>query len=82
MLEKITVEDVMEFIFENYYTGILFTKKDSYCSLKTWKKRFTIICFLINKNIPHPSKKKEGDELLKKKAPKTAKKNLAHFGMF
>ena len=45
MLEKITVEDVMEFIFENYYTGILFTKKDSYCSLKTWKKRFTIICF-------------------------------------
>ena len=45
MLEKITVEDVREFIFESYYTRILFTKKDSYCSLKTWKKRFTIICF-------------------------------------
>ena len=35
-----TVKDLKEFIFENYYYRIDFTEKDSYYSLE--KKKFTI----------------------------------------
>ena len=33
-----TMKDLREFLFENYYKQIGFTKKDSYCSLKMRKK--------------------------------------------
>ena len=40
-----TVKDLKEFIFENYYYQIDFTEKDSYYSLGMVKKRFTITCY-------------------------------------
>ena len=38
VLLKMTAKDLKEFIFENYYKRIGFTKKDSYHSLRRVKK--------------------------------------------
>ena len=39
-----TVKELKDFIFENYYRQIGFTKEKSYYSNKRQKKIFTVIC--------------------------------------
>ena len=48
-IKKKTVNELREFIFENYYKRIGFVKVSSYYSMKRWKKRFVIACNQINR---------------------------------
>ena len=48
-----TVNEIRDFIFENYYKRIGFSKENSYCSMKRFKKkkkkRFVVACKQINR---------------------------------
>ena len=37
-----SVNEIKNFIFENYYKQIGFSKENSYCSMKRLKKRFIV----------------------------------------
>ena len=55
-----SVNDIRNFIFENYYKRIGFSKKDSYYSMKRLKRKYLL--FLANKLIqivPDPPNAKE-----------------------
>ena len=41
---KMMVKDLREFIFENYYKQLGFSKIDNYYSLKNAEKIFGIVC--------------------------------------
>ena len=49
-LKKMTVKELKDFVRENCYKQIEFTKENSYYSMESQKKkkRFTIICNQIN----------------------------------
>ena len=73
MLLKVTVKDLREFIFKNYYKRIGFTKRDSYHLLKKAQKKKDLVLFATNltKKIPDHTKAKEHYELfLKNKGEK------------
>ena len=42
-IQKMSVDEIRNFIFENCYKRIGFSKEDSYCSMKHLKKRFTCL---------------------------------------
>ena len=44
----LTTKEIRDFTYENYYSRTGFTKENSYYSIKSQKKRFTIICNQIN----------------------------------
>ena len=44
-----SVNEIRDFIFENYYTRIGFTKENSYYSIKPLKKIFIVTCKQINR---------------------------------
>ena len=43
-----SVNEIRDFIFENYYKIIEFFKENSYYSMKRIKKRFIVACRQIN----------------------------------
>ena len=44
-----SVNEMRDFIFENYYKRIAFLKENSYYSMKRLKKRFIVACKQINR---------------------------------
>ena len=46
-----TVNKIRDFIFENYYKRIGFSKENSYCSMKRFKKKKKDLLLLANKLI-------------------------------
>ena len=49
-IKKISVNEIRDFIFENYYIRTGFSKKNSYYSMKPLKKkRFAVACKQINR---------------------------------
>ena len=48
-LKKMSVNELRDFIFENYYKRIGFVKERSYYSMKRLKKRFAVACKQINR---------------------------------
>ena len=44
----ISVNEIRDFIFKNYYKRIVFSKESSYYSMKRLKKRFNVACKQIN----------------------------------
>ena len=75
-----TIKEFRDFIYENYHKQTGFTKDNSYYSMKRQKKRFTIICNQINKNIPDPSNTKAHyQSYLKKKNTKLTKQSKVIF---
>ena len=40
--KKMLVNETREFIFENYYKGLVFSKENSYYSMKLFKERFIV----------------------------------------
>ena len=49
-IKKMSVNEIRDFIFENYYERIGFSKKNSYYSTKRLKKkRFIVACKQINR---------------------------------
>ena len=50
-IKKMSVNEIREFIFENYYKRIRFSKENSYYSMKRLKKkkRFIVACKQINR---------------------------------
>ena len=39
-IRKMSVNEIRDFIFENYYKRIRISKKNSYYSMKRWKKNY------------------------------------------
>ena len=48
-IKKMAVNELRNFIFENYYKQIGFVKESSYYSMKCLKKRDVIACNQINR---------------------------------
>ena len=48
-IKKMSVNEIRDFIFENYYKRIEFSKENSYYSMKRLKKRFIVACKQINR---------------------------------
>ena len=60
-IQKMSVNEIREFIFENYYKRIRFSKENSYYSMKRLKKKKDLL-LLVNKlieKIPDPPNAKE-----------------------
>ena len=47
-ISKMSVNELRDFIFDNYYKGIGFVKERSYYSMKCLKKRFVVASNQIN----------------------------------
>ena len=59
-IKKISVNEIKDFIFENYYKRIVFSKENSSYSMEYLKKK--VLLLLENKlveEIPHPRNAKE-----------------------
>ena len=48
-IKKMSVNKVRDFIFENYYERIGFSKVNSYYSMKQFKIKFIVACKKINR---------------------------------
>ena len=48
-MKKMSVNKVRDFIFENYYERIGFSKVNSYYSMKQFKIKFIVACKKINR---------------------------------
>ena len=48
-IKMMSVNEMRDFIFENYYKRIAFLKENSYYSMKRLKKRFIVACEQINR---------------------------------
>ena len=48
-MKKMSINELRDFIFENYYKQIGFVKEKSYNSMKRLKKRFVVACKQINR---------------------------------
>ena len=77
-LKKISVNEIKEFIFENYYKRIGFSKENSYYSMKRLKKKDLLL--LANKlieKIPGPCNAKEHyQSFIRKKNTKSVKQSI------
>ena len=59
-IKKISVNEIKDFIFENYYKRVVFSKENSSYSMEYLKKK--VLLLLENKlveEIPHPRNAKE-----------------------
>ena len=52
--KKVPVNEIRDFIFENYYKRTVFYKEISYYSMKRFKKRLKVAWKQINRKIPDP----------------------------
>ena len=48
-LKKMSVNEIRDFIFENYYNRVGFSKENSYYSIKLLKRNFIVACTQINR---------------------------------
>ena len=48
-IKKMSITEIRDFVFENYYQRIGFSKENSYYSMKRLKKRFIVACKQINR---------------------------------
>ena len=48
-IRKVSVNDITEIIYENYYKRFIFSKEDSYSSSKRSKKKIIVVCEHINR---------------------------------
>ena len=54
-IEKMTANEIRDFIFENCYKRIGFSKEDSFCSMKRLKKkRLLLLANKLIEKIPDP----------------------------
>ena len=54
-----SVNKFKDFIFENYYKQIEFSKENSYYSMKYLEERFTVACKQINRKNTWPLQKQK-----------------------
>ena len=77
-IEKMPVNEIRYFIFENYYKQIGFSKESSYRSMKRLKekKRLVVACHQINKKPPNLHNSKEQyQSFMRKKNTKSVKQS-------
>ena len=48
-IKKMSVNEIKDFIFQNYYKQIEFSKENSYYSMKHLKKKIIVACKQINR---------------------------------
>ena len=59
-IKKMNANEIRDFIYGNYYKRIVFSKKESYCSLKRLKKeRLLSLENKLIKNVADPRNAKE-----------------------
>ena len=61
LLKKMTVNELRDFVFENYYRQIGFSKENSYYLMKHQKKKKDLQLFVtkLTEEIPDPTNAKE-----------------------
>ena len=75
-IKKMTVHELRNFIFENYYKRNEFVKQSSYYSIKRLKKRFAIAGDQINRKIvDHSNAEEYYNSYLKRKNTKLVKRS-------
>ena len=74
-IKKINANEMRDLIYENYYKSIVYSKEESYCSLKLLKKeRLLLLANKLIKNIPDlRNAKKHYESFLRKKNRKSVK---------
>ena len=72
-----TVNELEDFIFKNYYSQMEFAKEDSFYSMKHQKKDLQLFAAKLIKKIPSPSNSKEYYQcyLKRKKNTKSVKRS-------
>ena len=59
-IEKITVNEIRDFIFENYYKRVGFSNKSSYYSMKRLeRKNLLLVINKLREKVPDPCNSKE-----------------------
>ena len=58
-IKKMSVNEIKDFIFENYYKRIEFSKENSYYSMKRLKKKLLLLANKLIEKIPDPCNAKE-----------------------
>ena len=48
-IKKMSVNEIRDFIFQNYYKRIAFSKENSYYSMTPLKKKIVVACEKINR---------------------------------
>ena len=65
---------IRDFVFENYYKRIGFSKEKSYCSMKLLKKDLLLLANKLIEKIPDPRNAKEHyQSFIRKKNTKSVK---------
>ena len=65
-IKKMSVNELRDFIFENYYKGIRFVTERSYYSMKCLKKNiFLLLLTKLIEKIPDPRMRKKNAKLVK-----------------
>ena len=73
--KKMSVNDIRDFIFENYYKRIGFSKEDSYYSMKRLKRKdLLLFANKLTEKVPHPRNAKEHYKTFLKKKNKISLK--------
>ena len=74
-IKKMSVNDIRDFIFENYYKRIGFSKESSYYSMKRLKRKDLLLpTNKLIQNVPDPrNAKKHYESFLRKKNRKSVK---------
>ena len=75
-IKKMSVNETREFFFGNFYKRIEISKKNSYYSMKSLKKRFIVVCKNINRKIADSCNAKEHyQSFIRKKNTKSVKQS-------
>ena len=76
-IKKKSVKDARDFIFQNYYKRIEFSKESSYCSVKRLKRKdLLLLTSMLKGKVPDPCNAKEHYEsFLEKKNRKSLKQS-------
>ena len=75
-MKKMSVNEIRDIIFENYYKWIGFSKENSYYSIKDQKKGLQFFAIILTEKIPDPRNvKKHCQSFIKKKFTKSVKQS-------
>ena len=78
-IKNMSVNEIRDFTFENYYKRIKFSQKISYCSVKRLKRKHLLL--LANKLIKRISNHRNGKEQYESFLRKKSRKSIKELGI-
>ena len=75
-IKKMSLNEIRDFIFQNYYKRIRFSKENSYFSIKNQEKDLQLFAIKLTEKIPDPRNAKEHyQSFIRKKNTKSVKQS-------